>query len=131
VSHRSYSRILLLGLTAVIAITGLSVVATGSVAAQQVDVDPSDLSGEGTIEDPYVITNASELQAMESDTFSNYILGNDIRASNTSQWNNGKGFNPIGDDVFRSPTIPAFTATLDGKNHTLTGLTINRPSEKM
>ena len=130
-NHRSYSRILFLGLAVLIAVTGLSVVTTGSIAAQQVDVDPSDLSGEGTIDDPYVITNASELQAIENNTFANYRLGNDINVGNTSQWNNGKGFNPIGDDVFRSPSIPSFTATLDGKNHTLTGLTIIRPSEKM
>jgi len=43
-----------------------------------IDVDPDNLSGSGTAEDPYIITNASELQAMEDDFGAVYRLGAEI-----------------------------------------------------
>ena len=88
----------------------------------QVDLDPSDLSGSGTARDPYKITNASELQVMDSDPDAYYVLNNDIDASGTAQWNNGSGFTPIGDDS-------EFTGAFDGNGYTITGLTVNRPDE--
>ncbi|ERG93715.1 hypothetical protein [Haloquadratum walsbyi] len=48
----------------------------------QVNVDPSDLPGDGSESDPYEIANASELQAMEDDLDANYELVSDIDASN-------------------------------------------------
>lgn len=97
--------------------------AAGDVTAQ-VDVSPSELSGSGIDGDPYIITNASELQAMEDDLDAHYRLGNDIDASNTSQWNGGKGFDPVGNDTTQ------FTGSLDGSDHAITGLTIDRPNER-
>lgn len=47
----------------------------------------------------------------------NYILTQDIDASPTSDWNDGKGFDPIDD----------FVGTLDGQRHVITGLMINQP----
>jgi PGF-pre-PGF domain-containing protein len=91
-----------------------------------VDVDPSDLPGSGTNADPYVITNASELQAMEDDLGAHYELGADIDASNTSQWNDGSGFDPIGNSSLNSE---GFSGSLDGNDKTVTGLVINRPDE--
>lgn len=44
----------------------------------------------------------------------------DIDASETSSWNGGSGFAPIGS------TATPFTGTLDGNGHTVTGLTISR-----
>jgi hypothetical protein len=84
-----------------------------------VDVAASDLAGSGTAADPYIITNASELQAMEDDPAAHYELGTDIDASGTAEWNDGKGFVPIN----------RFSGTLNGTGNTIDELTIDRPSE--
>ncbi|MFQ3476896.1 hypothetical protein HKK80_11660 [Halonotius sp. F2-221B] len=87
-----------------------------------VDVDTIDLAGSGTAANPYVITNASELQAMEDDLDTHYKLGNDIDASTTAQWNGELGFAPVGDNSV------GFTGEFDGNQHNISGLTINRSS---
>ena len=51
----------------------------------------------------------------------NYILVNDIEASATKNWNDGKGFNPIGNRQNE------FTGIFDGCNRTILNLMINRP----
>ena len=90
----------------------------------KVDVDPSDLPGDGSESNPYEISNISELQAMEDDLDANYELVSDIDASQTAQFNDGRGFDPVG------PSFSAqFAGSLDGINHTITGLTIDRPTE--
>jgi hypothetical protein len=110
----------------------LSGVAVGSVAgldhattASQVDVDASDLQGSGTEDDPYRVTDASELQAMEDDLDAHYELTADIDASGTAERNDGSGFDPVGSTS--SDTRTPFKGTLDGNGHTITGLTIDRP----
>jgi hypothetical protein len=93
-----------------------------------VDVDPAELSGSGTPDDPYIITNASELQAMEDDLDAAYRLGNDINASETAEWNDGAGFDPIVEsNPGRFEDDQPFTGTFDGAGHSITGLTIERP----
>jgi len=79
-------------------------------------------SGSGTEEDPYIITDVNELQEMNNGKCGWYVLGNDIDASVTLDWNNGAGFVPIGD------SIDEFSGHLDGNDHTITNLYINRPS---
>jgi hypothetical protein len=128
-NYRSYSHGVVLGLLLLIALTGLSTIATGSVTAQQIDIAASDLDGEGTIENPYVITNVSELQSMEDDLDAHYTLDNDIDASGTAQWNDGSGFDPIGGNPSDDNTAPAFNGSLDGDNHKITELTISRSNE--
>lgn len=64
------------------------------------------------------ITTATELQAMT--VAGDYILSNNIDASETSTWNGGLGFAPIG------TTGAGFTGSFDGKGYTITSLTINR-----
>jgi len=76
-------------------------------------------SGSGTEEDPYIITNISELQEMQDDLDAWYVLGNDIDASDTQIWNGGTGFEPV----------DTFTGRFDGRRHVITELHINRPSE--
>jgi hypothetical protein len=90
------------------------------VAADHPGVDVTDLDGSGTEDDPYVITTASELQAMEDDLTANYVLGADINASETAQWNNGKGFDPVGDGN------GDFKGKFNGNGHNITQLVINR-----
>jgi PKD repeat protein len=85
------------------------------------DIDASDLAGSGTSTDPYVVTNASELQALDDDLDAYYRLGADIDANETAGWNGGSGFVPIGS------TGSGFVGTLDGRWHTITNLTVDRP----
>lgn len=85
----------------------------------EVDIDSLD-RGDG---DSYIITNASELQAMNQSLDSDYELGRTINATNTSDWYSGDGFKPIGND-----TDP-FAGTFDGKGYAIENLTVDRGSE--
>lgn len=98
----------------------------GTAAASPPDLSPSDLEGNGTAGDPYVITNASELQAMEDelDQDYHYILRNNIDASETQNWNGGDGFNPIGNGTIGDDY--SFTGTFDGQGYEIRNLTIDR-----
>ncbi|NHN40939.1 hypothetical protein G9C85_04720 [Halorubellus sp. JP-L1] len=82
------------------------------------------MEGFGTADDPYVVTNLTQLQAMDEDRSAHYALGNDIDATPTEEWNYGGGFEPI------STTKDPFTGSFDGRNHTITGLYIDRPSAR-
>jgi len=68
----------------------------------------------------YEIRTLAELQAVKDDLDGDYILMNDIDASETATWNAGLGFVPIG-----TSTAP-FTGLFDGNGKKITGLTINR-----
>ena len=57
--------------------------------------------GSGTEEDPFQISTVDQLQEIRNHTDKHFIQINDIDASETENWNDGKGFNPIGDDVVR------------------------------
>jgi len=81
--------------------------------------------GSGTEADPYQISTCEELQAMKNDLGAHYILVNDIDASETVIWNDGKGFEPIGDCTDHPTCSAAFGGGFDGKGHTITGLYIN------
>jgi len=78
------------------------------------------MPGSGTLEDPYIIYDVDDLQAVSTNLAAYYELANDIDASATSGWNGGDGFAPIG---------PSFTGHFDGKKHTITDLYIHRVSE--
>jgi len=83
-------------------------------------------AGSGTEQDPYIITNVYQLQEMNNDLDAWYELGNDIDASDTINWNTGKGFIPIGPSPWQQET--AFSGHFDGKGHRITGLYISRSS---
>lgn len=83
------------------------------------------MGGSGTEEAPYVIQNVTELQAINNylgDPNVYFVLGNDIDASATINWNSGEGFVPIGNDANN------FRGHFDGKGYKITGLYINRPT---
>lgn len=82
-------------------------------------LDGMDQDGDGT----YVITNVHELQAMNADPTADYRLDNEIDAMHTVLWNDGDGFDPIGESASR------FAGSFDGGGHTVDGLTIDRPGE--
>jgi PKD repeat protein len=92
-------------------------------------------AGSGTPTDPYVITTLEQLQRINASNerrAAHYELGADIDASETSEWNDGRGFEPIGwlDLTGRISSPPddslPFTGTFDGNGHTISGLTIDR-----
>lgn len=83
------------------------------------------MTGSGTLLDPYIIMDVDDLQDMEDDLTAYYELGADIDASDTVTWNLGEGFDPIG-----SATLNTwFEGHLDGKDHSITDLYINRPTK--
>ena len=98
---------------------------SGVAAAESlVDIDPDvDLDGNGTESDPYQIGNASELQSMAGNLSANYTLTAAVDASNTSAWNDGAGFEPVG-----NATDP-FTGSFNGSDQTISGLSVNRTTE--
>ncbi len=74
---------------------------------------------------PYQIADVYGLQGIESSlalATQSYVLANDIDASETSGWNSGAGFVPIGSSAL------GFVGTFDGQGHTISDLTINLPS---
>lgn len=80
------------------------------------------MAGDGSAGNPYVITTLEQLNAVRNDLGAQYRLGADIDAMETAEWNQGGGFEPIGDDAGE------FTGGFDGAGHVIRGLTIQRPS---
>ena len=81
------------------------------------------MTGSGTADNPYIIYDVDDLQAMGNDLTAYYELANDIDASATIDWNGGLGFNPIGS------TFLNFEGSLDGQGYVISDLVINRPGE--
>lgn len=75
-------------------------------------------------EEAYLISNVGELQWIENALGDDYILTNDIDASETSDWYDGAGFRPIGEKGFES-----FRGEFDGRGHVIKDLYINRSFE--
>lgn len=87
--------------------------------------------------------NINTLQGMNNNLSGNYVLGNDIDASDTVNWNDGKGFEPIGDvggilTIFNDPNSPSginatqtiidkpFIGEFHGLGHIISGIYIDR-----
>jgi hypothetical protein len=81
-------------------------------------------NGSGTQTDPYQITNVCQLQEMKLDHDAYYILMNDIDASDTENWNDGEGFEQIGEEESYG-----FSGGFDGQGYSIYDLYINRPDE--
>ncbi|MFH1412586.1 MAG: GLUG motif-containing protein [bacterium] len=69
------------------------------------------------------IRNCTDLQNIKNNLSGSYYLANDIDCSDTKNWNNGQGFEPIG----HIDTL--FTGTLNGNCNIISGLYINRPEQ--
>ncbi len=78
------------------------------------------LTGSGNETDPFMIYDCIQLQMMEDNLTAYYALANDIDCSDTVNWNDGDGFDPIGNST------TSFKGSLFGNNHTITGLYIDR-----
>lgn len=86
----------------------------------------------GTATDAKTPTTTPTLQgiAATANLAKNFALGSDIDATETSTWNSGAGFTPIGDGgkTLNDPAHP-FTANFDGLGHTIRKLGINLPDK--
>ncbi|MFG1431392.1 GLUG motif-containing protein, partial [Xanthobacter sp. V2C-4] len=80
--------------------------------------------GNGAAATPYQIADLYGLQGLASSSLlaQNFVLVDDINAAPSSGWNAGAGFLSIGD------ATTAFTGSLDGAGHTISGLAVNRPT---
>lgn len=72
---------------------------------------------------PCVISNVHQLQRMNEHLEGHFRLGADIDASATANWEDG-GFTPVGPRA--SPENEQFRGTLDGQQHEISGLRIER-----
>ncbi len=87
---------------------------------------PTDFSSRissGSLTAYMLVNTVQDLQDMNTNLYASYALGRDIDASATTSWNGGAGFAPIGS------TSNLFFGTLDGQNHVISGLFINRGSQ--
>jgi hypothetical protein len=99
----------------------------GVAQSQYVIPDSVTPPGEGTEADPFLISQLGHLVWMGETVGASagmyYTLQNDLDASGTTNWNNGSGFAPIGNDSVK------FMGCFDGNGKVISGLRINRPSQ--
>ncbi|WP_421775547.1 GLUG motif-containing protein [Gracilimonas sp.] len=80
--------------------------------------------GSGTKTDPFQISTLQQLQEVRTYPDKHFLLINDIDASETNTWYDGKGFIPIGSSE------KGFSGSFDAGNFKISYLTINRPSSE-
>jgi hypothetical protein len=76
------------------------------------------------VNDPYVIRDLCDLQAMKSNLTSNFKLNGNLDASDVAAWNGGDGFDTIGDETHE------FTGSLRGFGKVISNLAMNRSGLK-
>lgn len=83
--------------------------------------------GSGTSSDPYQISTLEDLDRVRDRSSSYFILINDINASDTRNWNSGKGFIPLGSDSYNPNTFDYnyFNGNFNGAGYEISGLYIN------
>ena len=82
---------------------------------------------DNAIKEAMLVDNVYDLQNMDAKLDGNYMLAGDIDASDTSTWNAGDGFGPVGNFTSDDVNNP-FTGTFDGAMHTISNLNIKRTS---
>lgn len=80
--------------------------------------------GDGTEDSPYGIGDVDQLQLMNISFRNHFELARNIDASETRDWNDGKGFEPINRTSF------SFDGYLNGNGYKIDSLYINRPNQK-
>jgi len=83
--------------------------------------------GTGTIEDPYQIATAEQLNNIRYNLTSSFIQTADIDLG-VAPWSVGEGWDPIGDYDWANPT-KSFRGNYDGKVYTIHNMYFNRPDE--
>ncbi|MFD0715620.1 S-layer homology domain-containing protein [Paenibacillus sp. GCM10027626] len=95
----------------------ITVILHGLTATVDVVVGDQFAGGDGSLENPYLIETAKQLNAVRDDLNAHYQLISDI---DISGYSSGEGWKPIGND-----TAP-FQGMFDGQNYVIKHLTINR-----
>ena len=96
------------------------------------DIRSRFVGGNGTADDPFQIANVTQLQDIGMELSAHYVLFNDVNASITEKWNDGRGFTPIAEDTIPGDGIfdgIPFTGSFDGRGYNITSLYINRSAE--
>lgn len=75
-----------------------------------------------------LISSCTDLQNMNDDLASNYELAKNIDCSDTINWNNGEGFEPIGVFDPSNQVFIAFTGIFAGNNYIISNLYCDRAS---
>ncbi len=80
-------------------------------------------AGDGSLGNPYQITTCNQLQEIQNNLSSNFILNNDIDCSSLDY--NGGIFMPIGS------SIDPFTGSLNGNNFSISNLEMDKPYDSV
>lgn len=108
-----------------------SVKPTGEVEARY--SVKNDITGNGTLSNPYVIHSIEGLNMVRNDLTANYVLGRDLDfnldssyldPSNKGTYTTGTGWQPI------STIAVEFEGNFDGQGYSISNLYINRPTEE-
>ncbi|RBW69841.1 hypothetical protein [Bacillus taeanensis] len=92
-------------------------------ALKTIKPDPTEFTGgEGTMDNPYLIKTAQQLDNVRNYLDQHFKLAANIDLSSFAAEDN-KGWRPIGNEE------QAFTGSFDGNRHLISGLTIKRPDE--
>ena len=106
---------------------------TSTVATKNIAVTTSLFAyddGDGSIGDPYQITDCQRFQAMNQDLDAHYVLTGNIDCTETASWDGGRGFTPVGvGDLNDSSNDAPFTGSLDGNGFTIDNVTILRADD--
>lgn len=97
----------------------LSVFTTTFVGVQHVSAFAG---GDGSTDTPYQIADCQQLQDMNGDLAAHYELTGNVDCGETTNWNEGAGFLPVGD------WGSEFSGTLNGNGYSISNLFINRPT---
>jgi Lectin C-type domain/The GLUG motif len=91
----------------------------GSIPTKDVTITVSAAvftSGDGSSAHPYAVTDCERLQDLNQNLSAYYTLAHDIDCTETTSWNGGQGFVPIGSDSDH------FIGVIDGAGYTVDGL---------
>ncbi len=78
--------------------------------------------GTGTLANPWIINSCLELQKVNEHLDGNYAIGGNINCYESSSWNGGAGFTPIG------TYANSFSGSFDGKGYSVSGIKIILPA---
>ncbi len=120
--NKSYSLLLVLALIFTGLLGLLAISSENLVEPADADSTRAFAGGDGSLEDPFQISDIDQLQDISSNLSAHYVLINDIDASATVGWNSGEGFVPLGNVTFAY----WFRGSLDGQGYNITDLFINR-----
>lgn len=93
----------------------------GTALITVVEPDPF-VGGDGSVENPYQVATAEQLDKVREHLDRHFIQIADIDLG-VAPWNEGEGWEPIGTEA--NP----FYGTYDGAGHQINSLTVNRPAE--